>query len=176
MIPRSRQRERERNTERVRRRSLYNCIARSLLDRSPRRRKTRRGALPAVPLSIAERDICACFSENKSRGPSDVPACAYAIRAFLLRPCRADRRMRFSRAPAYPSRNYLGRESSSLPRPFPSLLAIRGGARLSLSDVLRGYVPAYVSRALTALAAAIRNVIFAKLLGNGSARETAFVT
>lgn len=30
--------------------------------------------------------------------------------------------------PAHPSRNYLGRESSSLPRPFPSLLAIRGGA------------------------------------------------
>jgi len=77
-------------------------------------------------LALPRGDICACFSENKYVRPSVAYVCT-----FLLRPCGADRRMRFSRAPAYPSRDYLGRESSSLPRSFSSLLPIRGGARYS---------------------------------------------
>lgn len=81
----------------------------------------------------ALRYICSCFSRKQvARGRLSVARmCSlYYVRSVLslLRPCgAADRRMRFSRAPAYPSRNYLGRESSSLPRSFPSLLAILRG-------------------------------------------------
>lgn len=83
----------------------------------------------AVSLARSRKDIYiyACFSENKFARPSAAYVRTY-VRTFLLRPCGADRRMRFSRAPAYPSRDYLGRESSSLPRSFPSLLPIRGGS------------------------------------------------
>lgn len=101
-----------------------------LLDRSLSGKRRERGALVSTQLGLAltRDDICSCFSENKFACPS-----TEYVRTFLLRPCGADRRMRFSRAPAYPSRDYLGRESSSLPRSFPSLLPIRGGARFSSS-------------------------------------------
>lgn len=101
------------------------------LDRFPSGK--RRGKARRRPSPRSRRDIYTLvFPKTKFVRPS----VAY-VRTFLLRPCGADRRMRFSRAPAYPSRDYLGRESSSLPRSFPSLLPIRGGTRFPPERIAR---------------------------------------
>lgn len=112
--------------------NVASIIASRSLDRSlSRKRRASAGHPVAFALRFARPSLtpsagiyALVFPENKSR-PTECRA--YMLCASLLRPCGADRRMRFSRAPAYPSRNYLGRESSSLPRSFPSLLAILRG-------------------------------------------------
>lgn len=100
-------------------------IMKNSLDRSLWRKKMRQDALSFLPIS---RRYMRLFFEKQVARRFVRPRRRTLSRTFLLRPRAADRRMRFSCAPAYPSRNYLGRESSSLPRSFSSLLAIRGGA------------------------------------------------
>lgn len=116
-----------------------------LLNRSRSGKERRRGSAVGR-LARSRKDIWRLFFRKQVR-PSGVPR-TY-VRTCLLRPCGADRRMRFSRAPAYPSRDYLGRESSSLPRSFPSLLPIRGGARFPPERTARDRSLARARRGLT---------------------------
>lgn len=112
-----------RGERQITRGSLYNCSATSSLIDPPVEKDAVRRAAGRLARSLYTYTLV--FPKTKFVRPRVAYIRTY-IRTFLLRPCGADRRMRFSRAPAYPSRDYLGRESSSLPRSFPSLLPIRG--------------------------------------------------
>lgn len=84
------------------------------------------GLLVSLSLSCLYKIYALVFPKIQNRGPS----VRGAPRVGTCVLCSFDHAGRIDACvfPAHPSLNYLGREPSSLPRSFPSLLAIRGGA------------------------------------------------
>jgi hypothetical protein len=106
-----RERERERERERYGKDEIIASRGLSLIDSLNGNRRAA-GSLPKIYALVFPKTSLA----------ADVPARMYVL-SFFDHAGRIDACV----FPTRPSRNYLGRESSSLPRSFPSLLAIRGG-------------------------------------------------